>query len=253
MSVFDTVFLLFIIALGTYFQTVTGFGLAMIVIGVSSGLELTSVPFIATVVSIISLANSGLALRNHIHHINWECTNTTLLGVVPSSILGVLLLNYLNVQAKYILEFLLGLVIVYSGVIFALRPRQRTKRSRLRAFFSIGFISGLCGGLFGMPGPPIIFHMYRQPFTLVETRNMLLLIFACTAFSRTAYEVVATGLPKNSLLISLLALPCVAAATIFAQRFPPPVRPVTMRQITFISLVLIGLALMYGSVTNYFD
>src|SRR5690625_360452 len=104
-----------------------------------------------------------------------------------------------------------------------------------------------------MTGPPIIFHMYRQPFTLVETRNMLLLIFACTAFSRTAYEVVATGLPKGSLLISLLALPCVAAATIIAQRYPPPLRPITMRQITFISLVLIGLGLMYGSVMDFYE
>src|SRR5699024_2028270 len=135
----------------------------------------------------------------HIQYIHWECTITTLLGVVPSSILGVLLLNYLNVQAKYILEFLLGLVIVYSGVIFALRPRQRKTLSRLRAFFSIGFISGLCGGLFGMPGPPIIFHMYRQPLTLVEIRNMLLLIFACTAFSRTAYEVLSSVLTETSM------------------------------------------------------
>src|SRR5699024_2656632 len=132
MSVFATAFLLFIVALGTYFQTVTGFGLAMIVIGISSGLELTRVPFIATVVSIISLANIGLALRNHIHHIHWECTNTTLMGVVPSSILSVLLLNYLNAQAKYILEFLLGLIIVYSGVIFALRPHQRKTLSHLQ-------------------------------------------------------------------------------------------------------------------------
>src|SRR5699024_12483099 len=97
----------------------------MIVIGISSGLELTSVPFVATVVSIISLANSGLALRNHIHHIHWGCTNTTLLGVGPSSILGVLLLNYLTVQARYILEFLLGLIIVYSRAHFALRTRPR--------------------------------------------------------------------------------------------------------------------------------
>src|SRR5699024_12777587 len=141
MSVFDTAFLLFIVVLGTYFQTVMGFGLAMIVIGISSGLELTSVPFIATVVSIISLANSGLALRNHIQHIHWECTNTTLLGVVPSSILGVLLLNYLNVQAKYILEFLLGLIIVYSGVIFALSSRLSKTLLRLYDLFILDFIS----------------------------------------------------------------------------------------------------------------
>lgn len=156
MSLLATSLLLLVIALGTYFQTVTGFGLAMIVIGISSGASLTSVPFIATVVSLISLVNSAVALPRHLHHIDWRLANTTLLGIVPSSVIGVVLLNYLNTQASSVLEFLLGAVIVYSGISFALRPRQRKTESSLKSFFMVGFVSGLCGGLFGMPGPPII-------------------------------------------------------------------------------------------------
>lgn len=242
--------LLLVIAIGTYFQTITGFGLAMIVIGLSSGLELTSVPFIATVVSLISLVNSAIALPRHIHHIDWRIANTTLLGIVPSSVIGVVLLNFLNAQAASILELLLGVIIVYSGISFALRPKQRTKESSLKSFFGIGFISGLCGGLFGMPGPPVIFHMYRQPMEMVVIRNMLLLMFACTAFTRTFYEVITEGLPTETLVTSAIAIPCVAIFTLLAQRFPPPVSPTTMRRITFISLVIIGLGLMYGSIQS---
>lgn len=252
MSFLTLSILLLIIALGTYFQTLTGFGLAMIVIGLSSGFELTSVPFIATVVSLISLVSSAIALPKHMHHIDWRIANTTLLGIVPSSIVGVVLLNFLNAQAASILELLLGLIIVYSGISFALSPKQRSKESSLKSFFGVGFISGLCGGLFGMPGPPVIFHMYRQPMEMVVIRNMLLLMFSCTAFTRTFYEVITDGLPQETLITSAIALPCVAIVTLLAQRFPPPVSPITMRRITFISLVLIGLGLIAGSLKAIF-
>ncbi|HLS42897.1 MAG TPA: sulfite exporter TauE/SafE family protein [Paenalcaligenes sp.] len=250
MSLVTTGLLIFVIALGTYFQTITGFGLAMIVIGVSSGFGLTSVPFIATVVSLISLVNSAVALPRHLHDIDWRIANTTLLGIVPSSIIGVVLLNYLNTQATAILEFLLGAVIVYSGVSFALSPRQLKTPSSLKRFFSVGFVSGLCGGLFGMPGPPLIFHMYRQPMSIAMVRHMLLLMFACTAFSRTFYEVITTGLPKETLSVSALAIPCVAIVTLLAQRFPPPLSAFALRRITFITLVIIGLGLIWGSLKN---
>lgn len=249
MSLITTLLLLLIIVIGTYFQTVTGFGLAMIVIGINSAVGLTSVPFIASVVSLVSLVNSGVALPRHLHHIDWRLANTTLLGVIPASVLGVVLLNFLNAQATSILEFLLGCVIGYSGISFALRPRQHTEISSLRSFFSVGFISGLCGGLFGIPGPPIIFHLYRQPISLAVTRNMLLLIFACTAFSRSLYEFITTGFPKGTLTTTLLAIPCVALVTILTQRFPPPLSVETVRRITFGTLILIGISLIVRSLS----
>lgn len=253
MSITAVSFLLFIIALGTYFQTLTGFGLAMIVIGISSGIALTSVPFIATVVSLISLTNSAIALPKHAHRIDWRIANATLLGIVPSSILGVVLLDYLNAQAASVLELLLGVVIVYSGVRFALRPKQLESVSSLKSFFSIGFISGLCGGLFGMPGPPVIFQMYRQPMDQAMIRTMLLLMFSTTAFTRTFYEMITNGLSKQVLVTSALAIPVVALTTVLAQRFPPPISPAAMRRLTFISLIIIGIGLIIGSLTDVLE
>ena len=46
------------IAVGTYFQTVTGFGLGIIVIGLTVSLNLVSLPVIAAVVSIVTFRNS---------------------------------------------------------------------------------------------------------------------------------------------------------------------------------------------------
>ncbi len=50
------------IAVGTYFQTVTGFGLGIIVIGLTVSLNLVSLPVIAAVVSIVTLFNCFVAL-----------------------------------------------------------------------------------------------------------------------------------------------------------------------------------------------
>lgn len=241
------ILLLFIVAVATYFQTVTGFGLAMIVIGVVSGFQITDVAFIASVVSLISIVNSGVALPKHLNKIEWKSAGICLLGIIPSSILGVTLLAYLGARASAWLELLLGLVIVYSGVRFALRPKQRQTMSSRGSFFVVGFVSGLCGGLFGMPGPPLIFHMYRQPLNLIVVRNTLLLLFCVTSFTRTLYEAAAIGLPPEALYISIMAIPCVAIFTVIGQKFPPPLSPITMRRLSFMTLIVIGIGVIKGS------
>lgn len=75
MSALTIALLILIIALGTYFQTITSFGLAMIVIGISSGIELTSVPFIATVVSLISQDFVAVYLVCLVHLSYFICTD----------------------------------------------------------------------------------------------------------------------------------------------------------------------------------
>lgn len=244
--------LLLIVAVATYFQTVTGFGLAMIVIGVVSGFQITEVAFIASVVSLISIVNSGVALPKHLHKIQWRSAVICLAGIIPSSILGVILLDYLGHRASAALELLLGLIIVYSGVRFALRPKQRETISSDSSFFIVGFISGLCGGLFGMPGPPLIFHMYRQPLSLAVVRNMLLLLFCATSFTRTLYEATVYDLPAEALYISTMAIPCVAIFTVIGQKFPPPLSPNNMRRMCFITLILIGLGVIKGGFNHLF-
>ena len=244
MSIETIAALLAVIAVGAYFQTVTGFGLGMIVMGVTSGFDLVPIALVAAIVSVVTLVNSAVALPGKLHHIDWPAARAVLAGVVPSIVVGVLLLDYLSSTAASLLQFLLGAVIIYSGVVFALRPAQLAERSSNRSFFVSGFFSGLFGGLFGMAGPPVIFHFYRQPFELVVVRNMLLLTFAFTAGTRTVF-VGTQGLftPEVWLVIGL-TVPLVALATAAGRRYPPPLAPTTMRRIAFGVLVVIGAGLV---------
>lgn len=239
--------LLVVIAIATYFQTVTGFGLGMIVMGVTSGFDLAPIALVATLVSLVTLVNSGVALRGRLHHIDRRAAVAVLLGALPSIAVGLLLLDYLSSTASNWLQMLLGAVITYSGIVFALRPTRLAVRSPDWSFFLSGFASGLFGGLFGMAGPPVIFHFYRQPFELVVVRNMLLLVFAFTSGMRTLFVAYEGMLTTEVWMIAAITLPLGALATVLGRRYPPGWSAPAMRRIAFSVLIVIGLGLMFSA------
>lgn len=240
--------LLAVIAFSTYFQTVTGFGLGMIVIGVTNGLDLAPVAVVAAVISLVTLVNSAVALPGRLHLIDWPAARAVLYGVMPASVAGVLLLGYLSSSAADVLKFLLGAVIAYSGVSFALKPKVLPERSSNRGFFICGVLAGLSGGLFGMAGPPAVYHLYRQPMDVLVVRCMLMLVFTFTSVSRTLFVATQGGLTAEVWLLTAFSVLLVALATYAGRRFPPPFSPLTMRRIAFATLLLIGLSLMFSAV-----
>lgn len=247
MSIETIAALLAVIAIATYFQTVTGFGLGMIVMGVTSGFDLAPIALVATLVSLVTLVNSGVALRGRLHQIDRRAAVAVLLGALPSVAVGLMLLEYLSSTASNLLQMLLGVAITYSGIVFALRPTRLATRSPDSSFFISGFASGLFGGLFGMAGPPVIFHFYRQPFELATVRSMLLLVFAFTAGMRTIFVAWEGMLTTEVWMIAAITLPLVALSTVIGRRYPPRWSAPTMRRIAFSVLIVIGIGLMFSA------
>src|SRR5688500_1749327 len=88
-----------IVIVAVYFHTVTGFGLAMIIMAAASGMGVASVGALASIVSLATLVNSGVALRGNLHHIDWRVAGSLVLGVLPASVMGVIVLEYLSGSA----------------------------------------------------------------------------------------------------------------------------------------------------------
>ncbi|XKE44415.1 sulfite exporter TauE/SafE family protein [Halomonas organivorans] len=229
-----------IAALAGYFQTVTGFGLGMIVMGATSGLEVAPVASVAAVVSLMMLANSAVALPGKLKHLDMSIIAATVVGIVPATVIGVLLLDVLSGSAASVLRIALGLVVCYGGLSLVLRPRQRETLSSRISFFISGVLSGLCGGLFGIAGPPVIYQCYRQPLAPVAIRNMLILIFAATSGMRTLFVALKGALDLEILTLTAWAIPVVALATYAGRRWPPPLSSLAMRRLAFVTLMLIG-------------
>lgn len=232
--------LLAVIALASYFQTVTGFGLGMIVMGATSGFGLASLANVAAVVSLVTLANSAVALPGKLQHIDWHAAGAASIGILPAIVIGLVLLEYLSTWASHLLQLLLGLVILHGSASFAFHPAQLTRRSSDSGFLASGFFSGLSGGLFGVAGPPLIIQFYRQPIAPVAVRNTLLLLFAETAAARALFLGVQGRLDAEIWTLTAFSVPIVALATLIGRRYPPPLPPRAMRRAVFVVLILIG-------------
>lgn len=233
-----------IIVIGTYFQTLTGFGLGIIVIGLTVSLKLLALPVIAAVVSIVTLFNCLVALVGKPFIGELKIMLVLVLGTIPGVIAGVLLLGQLSASAANVIQGLLGAIILVAGLNFMFKPKTKTRRSTPASFWFSGFGSGLTGGLFGMAGPPIVFHLYRQPFSMDLVRSTLLMVFACTSASRTVYVFVDGSMDPEILWLSVISIPLVALATLIARRFPPPLTNPQMRKLVFTMLMLIGVYLI---------
>ncbi|MCO8574783.1 TSUP family transporter [Burkholderia multivorans] len=239
--------LIALIGAGSYFQTVTGFGLGMIVMGATSGFDLAPLATVATLMSIVSLANGATALPGRLHHIDWRAVGAATLGILPSVVAGVVLLECLSRSAADLLQLILGAVVLYGGVSAALRPTPLDVRSDNRSFFMSGVLGGLLSGLFGVSGPPLIFQFYRQPLTLVQIRCALIVLFTTTSATRVLYTLCEGRLDRDIWLLAALATPVVMLTTVAARRYPPPLSPVATRRLAFGVLVAIGCGLIATS------
>ncbi|PAU38483.1 hypothetical protein CKF94_09360 [Vibrio coralliilyticus] len=238
------------IAIGTYFQTVTGFGLGIIVIGLTVSLNLVSLPVIAAVVSIVTLFNCLVALVGKPLKGELKIMLALVVGIVPGVMAGVYLLDELSASATNIMRGMLGIMILGAGLNFMFKPKTLEKRSASTSFLFSGFGSGLAGGLFGMAGPPIVYHLYKQPFSIELVRSTLLMVFACTSASRTAYVYLDGSLESSILLLSAVAIPLVTGVTIIARRFPPPLSNQQLRKLVFSVLLMIGSYLIIASLLS---
>lgn len=237
-----------IAAIAGYFQTVMGFGLGMIVMGATSGLAIAPVAAVAAVVSLMTLANSAIALPGKFGHLDHRIILAVIIGILPATAFGVLLLDVLSANAASLLRIALGVVVLCGGFSLVLRPRQRKTLSSKMSFFASGVLSGLCGGLFGIAGPPVIYQCYRQPMPLVAIRNMLILLFAVTSGMRTLFVALRGQLDAEILILTAWAIPAVALATYIGRRWPPSLPPLVMRRIAFATLMLIGCGLIISEI-----
>ncbi|ACC75252.1 sulfite exporter TauE/SafE family protein [Paraburkholderia phymatum] len=240
--------LLALMGAASYFQTVTGFGLGMIVIGVASATNLAPVTSVAALVSVVTLGNCAIALPGKLHHVDWRAVGAATLGIVPSVIAGVALLNYLSAAASTVLHLLLGIVVLYGGLGSALRPAPLERRSGNRGFFTSGVFGGLLSGMFSISGPPLIYQFYRQPLSVTQIRCALIVLFGETAAIRTAFSASTGQLNATIWLQAAIALPIVCLSTLAARHRPPPLSGVATRRIAFGVLVIIGGQLVLSSV-----
>ncbi len=233
---------LFAIAIGAYIQTVTGFAMGLIIMGITASLQLVPISFIAAVISLTGLTNVVLAVYKDQHHINWQLIRTLIIGFLPAMIVGILLLYYLDKIATQLLQLILGVVIMLGGILLMLKPDPNKQLSPSSATLLAGISSGVMGGLFSTSAPPLIYYLYKQPLSIKVIRSTLLMTFMIASIARISFIGSQGLITTDILFFALYSLPVVFLFTWLGKNYPPPLSDMNMRRTAFGLLIILGIS-----------
>ena len=242
-------FLVFV-ALAVYIQNLTGFALALVLLGLVGATDLFLLPDVVNVVSVIALVNAAVFLHRRgamrLDRLLWPALACSAVGIV----IGLATLDWLVGSAYEVLRLLLGISIVACAWMLWRRAAALAQTSRPAAFMSVGLISGVMSGLFAAGGPPLVYQIYRQPWTLARQQESLIFFFGMNAILRLGIVVPTGSFNAQSLTLAAIAVPVVFLVTALTARRPSPLPAKVLKRFVCGLLVVTGLAMVHTSLSH---
>jgi uncharacterized protein len=235
-------YLLFV-ALAAYAQNVTGFALALILLGLIGATGIVPLTDAVNAVTVLALANAVTFIYRrwpmHLERSVWPAV----VASIPSAIAGTLLMYWMAGAAYEVLRLLLGLCIVVCALMLWRAANPLKTLSSPGAFALAGGFSGLLGGMFGASGPPLVYLMYRQPLAHARIQEALIVFFGVGSLVRLALVVASGNFSMPAVALSTEALPVVFLVTAFAAGRPLPLSTKLLKSIVCLLLVVTGTGL----------
>lgn len=248
MSLMALALFFIVVGVGSYLQALTGFALGIFVLGGVIAFKVSDLPTATAVINIMMICNAAIALQGSWRQVNRQLFFQTIAGVAPGVMIGLWLLEKLSTRHSEMLQVLLSILIVIAGIMLFVRPTPRSTCSGVRSFVTAGILGGVFGGLFSIPGPPVVYHYYRQPISIEALRTTLLAIFGGVAVVRFGLVGFQGGLTPEVLRLGALSVPIVAGMTWLYVRFPPSISDLAVRRGAFMLLMMMGLFIGFTAV-----
>ncbi|OKL45820.1 sulfite exporter TauE/SafE family protein [Pseudovibrio exalbescens] len=161
-----------IIALGSFTQGLTGFGLALVSVPLLSlAIDVKAAVPIAGVFGWLVTFPLVWKMREHVQ---WRTGLILFVGSLPGSFLGADLLKRLPGEAILIT---MGVVLIASSLYSLFSKAPLFKKTSPPITLGTGFFSGALGASVGEPGPPVIAYTSMQPWTAHQTKSTLVFFF----------------------------------------------------------------------------
>ncbi len=241
-------FLLFV-AIAVYVQTLTGFAVALILLGLVGATDLLPLVDTVNAATVISFVNAATFLYRRRPLRLERALGPTIVTCVLGIIAGTLLLTWLAGTAYEALRLLLGAIIIVSAFLLWRVARPLETVSSPATFAVAGGLAGLMGGMFSAPGPPLVFLLYRQPLPFARIQESLLLLFAVATGLRLVIVLIAGQFSWLSLQLTAEAIPVVILITALAAGRPPPLSPRLLRTLACLLLVVAGAGMISTALT----
>lgn len=189
-----------VIVVGSYVQTSIGFGLAVIA---SPILFLVDPLYVPAPITICAFTLSLVNAYKHRHSISLKGLQFAVLGRIPGTIIGGMLLWWISQKQ---LALLVGLSVLFA---VALSLKNIVIKPTNGAMFSAGFLSGFMGTSSAIGGPPMALVMQHQETQFIRANLSAFFIVSCL-MSLTMLIVVGQ-FGKTQLIASLPLMPATLA------------------------------------------
>lgn len=230
-------------AVATVAQKLTGFAFTLLLLGLGGVMNVAPVADLANAATVLSLATAWSVLSQGRRGIDFGIWRSTVWGSLIGVVAGLLLLGWLQANLLAALKLMLGVTVMgCAGSLLLARKSQSSPSSHL-SFVAYGLLSGLLGGLFAASGPPLVYHLYRQPLAVEIMRNTLVTALSVISLSRLVLVVGTGGFSMQAVALCLIAAPIVLAISFLMNRgFAAIPRAMVLRAVSAI-LVVTGIAL----------
>lgn len=236
------------VALAVYAQNMTGFALALVLLGLVGATDVFPVPDVVNTVSIIVFLNAALFLYKrrawHLERTLWP----VLLSSVVGTVMGLAALGWIMGNAYELLRLLLGMSIVYCAGLLWHRTAPLETPSAPAILISMGLLSGIMNGLFSAGGAPLVYLIYRQPWASARIRESLVFLNGAAALLRLVLVLPTIGLTEQSQHLTIIAVPVVILVTMLTANRAPPVSPKMFKLLVCTLLALTGISMDYAAV-----
>ena len=227
-----------IVFLAVVTQAATGFGLALVSMGLLA--QLLGIQVAAPLVAMIALPLEFMLLVRYRHALNWKAVWQLSAASVVGIPLGILALKQVN---EKIILTVLGLVIVGYAVYALINPRMPELQPGWA--WGFGFVAGLLGGAYNTAGPPAVIYGSGRRWSPPEFKSNL------QGFFLLNDALVITGHALSSHLTPVVwdnyrvALPALALGLIAGLGLERLINPAAFRKIVLLLLIVTGLRLMF--------
>lgn len=161
-----------IVALGSFTQGLTGFGLALVSVPLlSMTVDVKAAVPIAGIFGWLVTFPLVWKMRSHVQ---WRTGFILFVGSLPGSFLGADLLKRLPAEAILIT---MGVVLILSSLYSLFSRAPLFAKTSPPITLGTGFFSGALGASVGEPGPPVIAYASMQPWSADQVKSTLVFFF----------------------------------------------------------------------------
>lgn len=232
------------VGVAVYAQNLTGFALGLVLLGLVGLTDLIPLADAANAVSVLTMTNACLFLYKRRPVRLQPAMKPAVLASVVGSFIGMGVLTFLAANATSVIRFLLGLCVIGCAMLLWRSAQPYAVPSGAGTFTWVGAVSGLLGGMFATPGPPLVYAVYRQPWPMTTIQESLIFSFGVGAALRLSVMAATGQINRLTIQLALEALPVLFFVTVYAANRRPPVSKETLQRVVCLLLMCAGIGIL---------